>query len=117
MANLKFGDFTFPINPESCRLSFHRDYEVKATENGTWNSSAGVRLARRMECKGCFYGTEAYGQFSALANLFMTAAGRTLTHHKWNPFPAFIAELEVLEEPQEDLLQYRILFVELPAES
>ena len=117
MANLTFGTFMFPIDPESCRLSFHRDYAVEVTEGGIWKSSPGVRLSRRMECRGCFCGSQAHSQFNALSNLFMTAANQSLTHYKWGSFPAFIAELEALEEPQENLVQYRILFVELPPES
>ena len=117
MANLIFGNFTFPIAPESCLLSFHRDYDVSATQNGSWTSSAGVRLARRMECRGSFCGPQAHSQFSTLATLFMNGTKQTLTHYKWSPFPAFIAELEVLEEAQKNLLQYRILFVELPGAS
>ena len=117
MSNLKFGSFEFPINPESCRLSFHRNYKVAVTESGRWSSSPGVRLARQMECRGSFCGAAAYGHFNTLANLFINGTSQSLLHQKWTPFAAFIAELEVLEEPRENLLQYRILFVELPEES
>ena len=112
MENLNFAAFQFPCNPESCCLSFHRDYTVKATDNGQWQADKGVRLARRLECKGWFCGYNAYDSFKELAALFMNGTIGTLTHPKWEAFPAFIGELEVLEEPQENLLQYRILFIE-----
>lgn len=115
MANLKFGSFEFPINPESCRLSFHRDYKVTVNDSGKWISTQGTRLARRMECRGNFCGVSAHSNFNTLASLFINGASHALLHQKWDPFVAFIAELEVLEEPQENLLQYRILFVELPS--
>lgn len=112
-ANLQFSTFVFPCNPESCRLSYHRSYKVEVNDSGSWTATKGVRLSRRMECKGCFCGENAYDQFKTLSALFMNGSTGALVHPQWTQFSAFIAELEVLEEPQENFLQYRVLFVEL----
>ncbi len=114
MNALEFAGFIWPNNPETCRLSFHRDYSIDAASGGSWTADPGSRLARKVECEGVFYGENAYNTFNRLANLFLGNASGQLVHPKWDAMSAFIAELEVLEEPCENLLRYRILFVELP---
>ncbi len=111
---LQFASFTFPNNPESYRMTFQRDYTVKALSGGGWSASPGSRLARKIECEGVFYGSDAHQSFSALASLFLSATSGVLRHPKWNEMSAFIAELEALEEPGEQLVRYRIVFIELP---
>lgn len=114
MATLQFADFVWPNNPETYRMTFQRDYSIEAVDGGTWSADQGSRLARKFECEGVFYGESAYENFSALAALFMNGTSGQLVHPQWEAATAFLAELEVLEEPCENLLRYRILFVELP---
>ncbi len=114
MEALKFSSFTWPNNPETFRMTFLRDYAVTADSDGSWTATQGSRLGREITCEGFFYGEDAHANFSTLASMFLQATIGNLVHPLWDIVRVFMGELEVLEEPKENLIHYRILFIELP---
>ena len=111
---MQFGTFTWPNDPEIFRMKFTRKVTVAAGGNGLWTVSNVARLGRTFECEGVFYGSGAYNSVRALATLHIAGNPATLRHPQWDPVSALLSEMEVTEGPGENLLRYKLTFIELP---
>ncbi len=117
MEALQFSTFVWPNNPETYRMRFRREYEMKSLAGGSWSVTLGGRVGREIVCEGVFYGDTAHDSFGALTTLFLSGTIGVLIHPRWDRMRALIAELEALEEPKENFVRYRILFVEIASSS
>ena len=72
------------------------------------------RLGRVFLCEGVFHGSTAYSSSIALSNLFLTGGTGTLKHPCWASVTALMTDLEIIEEPGENLVRYKIKFLEMP---
>ena len=72
------------------------------------------RMGRVYLCEGVFHGSTAYNSIITLSNLFVTGGAGTLKHPHWSAVSVLMTDFEVIEEPAEDLVRYRIKFLEMP---
>ena len=113
---MQFGTFTWPNDPEIFRMKFTRKVTVAAGGNGLWTVNNAARLGRTFECEGVFFGSTAYNSIRALANLHISGTAAMLRHPEWDATSAILSEMEVSEGPGENLLHYKLTFIELPPE-
>ena len=111
---MQFGTFTWPNDPEIFRMKFTRKVEVEAGNNDSWTVDNIARMGRTIECEGVFYGSNAYNSIRALATLHILGNPATLIHPQWDNVTALLSEMEVTEGPGENLLHYKLTFIELP---
>lgn len=111
---MQFGTFTWPNDPETFCMKFTRKVKVEAANNGLWTVDNIARMARTFECEGVFYGSTAYQSIRDLAVLHIAGNPAQLTHPQWDPVTALLSEMEVTEGPGENLLRYKLTFIELP---
>ena len=65
-------------------------------------------------CEGVFHGSTAYNSIITLSNLFVTGGTGTLKHPQWSATSVLMTDFEVIEEPGENLVRYKIKFLEMP---
>lgn len=111
---MQFGTFTWPNDPEIFRMKFTRKVTVAAGGNGLWTVSNVARLGRTFECEGVFFGSSAYQSIHALATLYIAGTPARLVHPHWDAVTALLSEMEVTEGPGENLVKYKLTFLELP---
>ena len=114
MTALQFGTFTWPNNPETFRIVYARDLDIEGDDEGRWSVTNHGRLGRVFLCEGVFHGSTAYSSSIALSNLFLTGGTGTLKHPCWASVTALMTDLEIIEEPGENLVRYKIKFLEMP---
>ena len=113
---MRFGTFTWPNDPETFRMKFTRKVTVAAGGNGLWTVTDVARMGRTFECEGVFFGNGAYNSIRALATLHIAGNPASLVHPQWDTVTALLTDMEVTEGPGENLLQYKLTFIELPPE-
>lgn len=111
---MRFATFTWPNDPEILRMKFTRKVTVEPGENDQWTVTNVARLGRTFECEGVFYGSGAYNSIRALANLHIAGTAGALSHPQWDTATVLLSEMEVTEGPGENLLHYKLTFIELP---
>ncbi|MBO2527026.1 MAG: hypothetical protein CW335_02460 [Clostridiales bacterium] len=111
---MQFGTFIWPNDPEIFRMKFARKVEVEAANGGTWTVNNIARMGRTFECEGVFFGSNAYNSIRALASLHIAGHPAALIHPQWDNTTALLSEMEVTEGPGENLLHYKLTFIELP---
>ncbi len=111
---MQFGTFIWPNDPEIFRMKFTRKIKVAAGDGDLWTVDNVARLGRTFECEGVFCGSGAYNSIRALASLHIAGRPARLLHPQWDPTTALLSEMEVTEGPGENLLRYKLTFVELP---
>lgn len=114
MTALQFGTFTWPNNPEIFRIVYTRDLEIKGDNAGRWVVINHGRKGRVYLCEGVFHGSTAYNSIIKLSNLYVAGGTGTLKHPQWADVKVLMTDLEVIEEPCEGLVRYKIKFLEMP---
>lgn len=110
---MKLGDFIWPNDPESLRISYDREVKTKLTEEGLWEVENLGRYGRTFDGEGVFYGEDAYKNLSALAMILYSGGTHELLHPKWDKADVIMTHLEVTEECQNNFLRYRFKLVEI----
>ncbi len=111
---MQFGTFIWPNDPEIFRMKFTRKVKVEPGSGDLWTVNSIARMGRTFECEGVFYGSGAYQSIRALASLHISGHPATLSHPEWDNTTALLSEMEVTEGPGENLLRYKLTFIELP---
>lgn len=114
MTALQFSSFTWPNNPETFRIVYARDLDIKGDNAGRWTVTNHGRMGRVFLCEGVFHGSTAYNSIITLSNLFVTGGTGTLKHPQWSAISVLMTDFEVIEEPGENLVRYKIKFLEMP---
>ena len=109
---MRFKDYTWPYNPESCRCVWERKLLRRKLPFGGVSLQDLGRWGRTFEGEGSFCGARAYEEFRALEALFREEGAGLLTHPQWGTVRARFASLELSQEPLPDFVRYRFVFWE-----
>ncbi len=110
MTSLKFGDFTFPRNPEKLQRVYVREpiYQKDGDGNVYFAGMGPGKCV--ITGTGAFFGDTAYQDFSQLVSLFEAGARAALTDPTWGTCQAYLTKLELDQEPRENYVSYRFTF-------
>ena len=114
---MRFKDYTWPHNPETCRVELERKMAVQKAPFGGYVLQDLGTLCRVMRGEGVFAGENAYEEFRKLMKVFEDDGAGTLVHPVWRAMKAHFVALEVLEEPKPDYVRYRFEFWESRSET
>lgn len=114
---LQLGDFIWPNDPETLRVTYLRKVDIEAAEDGLWTVTNVARMGRSFEGEGLFFGENAYESFRSLAQYLYSGEKVTLVHPQWTKANVLLTELEVTEECRKNVLHYRFRLVEMPPDS
>lgn len=109
---MRYKDYTWPHNPETCRVGMERKIAVQKAPFGGYCLQDLGEIHRVMRGEGVFAGEGAYEQFRALERVFHQEGAGMLAHPVWQAMRARFVTLEVLEEPQPDYVRYSFEFWE-----
>ena len=111
---MKLGNFTFPNEPESLRVSYLRNVSVETSADGAWNVTDQGKQGRSFDCEGVFYASSCYLSCKGLAQIFDAGATVTLTHPQWGEISVLMTQLEIDEACKTNFLRYKFKLVEMP---
>ena len=112
MANLSFGTFVWPNDPEKYEEKAVREpVYTKDVEGNTHFSGMGA-VRRTITGSGFFFGTNAYADFKALLAMMGQTEPANLNHPVWGSRQAYLTELTSTMEPREDFVAYSFTFLE-----
>lgn len=112
MLNMRYKSFVWPNNPHTCSLSLVRQVAEHKYPGGDYHlESLGVGR-RRLSGEGEFYGKDAYRTMKQLLTVFEQEGAGQLLHPVIEINQAIFSELELLQEPREDYVSYRFVFLE-----
>ena len=114
---MRFKDYTWPHNPETCRVELERKMAVQKAPFGGYVLQDLGALCRVMRGEGVFSGENAYEEFRKLVRVFQKDGVGTLVHPVWKTMQAHFVALEVLEEPKPDYVRYTFEFWESAGET
>lgn len=112
LAPMRYKDFTWPNNPRSYTISYERPLALHKIPQGAYALEDLGRSCRVMRGQGEFYGPQAYETFKKLATVFYDDGPGTLFHPVWMTTSAYLTELQLRQEPEEDYVAYSFTFVE-----
>lgn len=112
MANLSFGTFTWPNNPEKYGEKVTREPIYLKDAEGNTSFSGMSAVKRTITGSGAFFGSDAYATFKALLAMVNQAEPATLTHPVWGSRRVYLTELVSGMEPREDYIAYSFTFLE-----
>ena len=112
MANMSFGTFTWPNDPEKYEEKCVREPVYTQTEEGETVFSGMGPVTRTITGSGAFFGSSAYANFKTLLALVSQAEPATLTHPVWGTRSVYLTELASSMEPREDYVTYTFTFRE-----
>ena len=109
---MRFKDYTWPYNPESCRCVWERRVLRQKLPFGGFRVQDLGLWGRCFRGEGTFAGEEAYESFRELEDLFREEGAGLLTHPQWGTVQARFVSLELAQEPEPDFVRYRFEFWE-----
>lgn len=113
---IKYGDYTWPHNPETLRIYCKRNVrELKSPFSGSVVQDYGVQK-RVVEGEGELYGADCIQQFQELSTVLAKRETAVLALPNIPPFSARFLLLEMVGTPEPDLVRYRFEFWEDGAE-
>ena len=126
---MRYKDYTWPHNPESCAVEYRRQIAAHKIPLGGWYLQDLGRTYRIFRGEGTFAGERAYEEFQTLAEVFDQTG--VIEHRGQHSFPylshefsvchmggfystvsAYFVTLELMEEPLPDYVRYRFSFWE-----
>ncbi len=112
LAPMRFKTFVWPHNPESFEIRFARAVSAqKIPLGGVYMQGLGLSY-RVMSGRGVFFGKNAYEDFKRLAGVFYENTPGSLVHPIWQSTSAWLVNLSLAQEPQEDFVSYTFTFWE-----
>ena len=109
---MRYKDYTWPHNPESCAVEYRRQIAAHKIPLGGWYLQDLGRTYRIFRGEGTFAGERAYEEFQTLAEVFDQTGPGLLVHPVWRTERAYFVSLSVTEEPRPDYVRYRFVFWE-----
>ena len=113
---MRYKDYTWPHNPESCAVEYRRQIAAHKIPLGGWYLQDLGRTYRIFRGEGTFAGERAYEEFQTLAEVFDQTGPGLLVHPVWRTVSAYFVTLELMEEPLPDYVRYRFAFCEAGSE-
>ena len=117
MANLSFGTFVWPNDPENYREKCVREPIYIQNDNGTTTFSGMSEVKRTITGSGAFFGSNAYSDFKQLLALVNQKQAANLQHPIWGTRKGYLTELISDLESREDYVAYSFTFLEEGTES
>lgn len=117
MANLSFGTFVWPNDPEKYREKCVREPVYTQNDDGTTTFSGMSEVKRTVTGSGVFFGSNAYSNFKQLLALVSQSQAANLVHPIWGTRKGYLTELISDLEPREDYVAYSFTFLEAAEES
>lgn len=109
---MSYKGFVFAVNPSVIKIR-HR---ARLVQNSVPFGADSVRNFGRKACEisgeGSFIGENCAEQFEKLREVFISGSSGLLLLPGLEPFYAFFEELQLLEEPSEELIKYSFVFCE-----
>ncbi len=115
MANLSFGTFIWPNDPQRYEEICVREPVYTQTEDGQTVFSGIGPVKRTITGSGAFFGSSAYKSFKALLALVSQEVPASLVHPIWGTRSVFLTELKSTMEPRENYVAYSFTFREADA--
>ena len=112
MANLSFGTFIWPNDPEKYEEKCVREPVYTKDEEGNAVFSGMGAVKRTITGSGVFFGSQAYASFKALLTMVGQDKALVLTHPVWGERKAYLTELVSAMEPRADYVAYSFTFLE-----
>lgn len=112
MNKLQFGRFTWPENPEKCRVNVTRAPIFLKNADGELVYSRMGTVRRRITGSGVFTGAGAVTAFQALANTVYLANGGTMVHPAMGNIAGYMTAVEMTQLPTDDFVAYSFTFEE-----
>lgn len=112
MANMKFGIFSWPENPERLKIQAVRVPEYAEDDTGDYTYTGIGPLCRTVSGSGVFHGEYAYENFQALQVIMATGKMNALSHPIWGEMNAYLTLLELENEGREGYVEYSFSFRE-----
>lgn len=109
---MRYKDYTWPHNPETCRVEMERKVAAQKVPFGGYVLQDLGVAHRVMRGEGVFAGEGAYEEFRELVQVFEEDGAGMLVHPVWQAMRAHFTALEVLEEPRPDFVRYTFEFWE-----
>ena len=97
---MRYKDYTWPHNPESCAVEYRRQIAAHKIPLGGWYLQDLGRTYRIFRGEGTFAGERAYEEFQTLAEVFDQTGPGLLVHPVWRTERAYFVSLSVTEEPR-----------------
>lgn len=110
MDKLSFKSFVWPRNPEYYRQEFSREPEYMEDADGSSKLVGVGPLRLVISGSGTFTGDTAHEDFRALAELCGSDEAGKLIHPIWGETTAYLAKLEMSQEPRADYVAYSFTF-------
>lgn len=112
LALMRYKNFIWPNNPESCQWGMERCVARYQYPGGDYLlEDLGVNT-RVFTGSGVFFGKYAYDNMKKLTDIFSQEGPGELYHPVIRFHQAYFTELEFLEEPKENYVAYRFRFQE-----
>lgn len=109
---MKYGDYVWPHNPETLTVLHRRSVrELTTAFSGSVIQDSGVQK-RVVEGEGEFYGMDCIAQFQRLCTQLEQTEHAVLALPNVPPFLARFVSLEMIGNPEPDLMRYRFVFWE-----
>jgi hypothetical protein len=112
MANLSFGTFVWPNDPEKYREKSVREPIYIKNDDGSTTFSGMGEVKRTVTGSGVFFGSNAYSNFKSLLALVGQKQAAKLVHPIWGTRTGYLTELISDLEPREDYVAYSFTFLE-----
>ena len=109
---MRFKDYTWPHNPETCSITCGRRVAVHQVPFGRCVLQDLGVSCRVMRGEGAFTGAGAYDEFRRLAKVFSESGPGTLVHPVWQTAGAYFVSLQLAQEPLPDYVRYTFTFWE-----
>ncbi len=112
LASMRYGDFTWPHNPQIYSIEYQRGMGKHKIPFGNYVLQDLGRYPRVMRGAGEFVGEGAYGQFGMLANMFYLPGPNWLVHPLWQASSAYFVDLKLEQVPRPNYVKYSFTFWE-----
>ena len=109
---MRYKEYTWPHNPETCRVELERKIAVQKIPFGGWVMQDLGQTHRVIRGEGVFAGEGAYEEFRVLEKVFRQGGAGMLVHPVWQAMRVHFSALEVREEPRPDYVRYAFEFLE-----
>ncbi len=111
MTLMSYKTFVWPQNPHTYRETVSRAPQYVTRDGVTYfNGMGGMR--RVITGSGTFHGADAYDRFQALLLLAEDGTAGNLEHPVWGIRYCYLTELELTQEPKENVVSYRFEFTQ-----
>lgn len=117
MANLMFGSFVWPNDPEKYQEKCVREPVYTQNDSGDATFSGMSAVKRTITGSGVFFGSNAYNNFKQLQALVSQRQAANLAHPVWGTRKGYLTELVSDLESRENYVAYSFTFLEAEADS